>query len=125
MSTKEITLNSDKVIADFMEIKTHEEQSFLTGIGNFYLVDDYRNAVNFNSWSSLMPVIDKINNLGKEYNFTIHKTYCSCSVENPKKKMYKDFSFAHSEIKYVGRELEAAYKLVIKFLEWYNTNKNQ
>lgn len=76
------------------------------------------------SWEWLMPVIDKINNLGKEYNFTIHKTYCSCSVEKGG-KMYKDFHFAHSEIKYVGKEVDAAYKLVVKFLTWYNANKPQ
>lgn len=71
------------------------------------------------SWDWLMPVIRKINGLGKEYQFSIFKTYVSCTVEK-NGKFYKDFSFSHAE--YITSEqtdLEAAYKLVIRFLRWY------
>jgi len=71
------------------------------------------------SWDWLMPVIRKINGLGKEFQFAIFKTYVSCTVEKGG-KFYKDFSFSHAE--YITSEqtdLEAVYKLVVKFLRWY------
>lgn len=86
----------------------------LAGIGNF----------KYNlSWDWLMPVIRKINTLGKGIQFAIFKTYVSCTVEKGG-KFYKDFSFSHAE--YITGEqsdLEAAYKLVYKFVEWYEKNK--
>lgn len=74
------------------------------------------------SWDWLMPVIDKINGMGKEYHFAMFKTYFSLTVEKGG-KVYKDFSFADSEIKYQGKEIEGAYKLVVKFINWHNANK--
>jgi hypothetical protein len=79
---------------------------------------------NYNlSWDWLMPVIRKINSLDKGTQFAIFKTYVSCTVEKGG-KFYKDFSFSHAE--YITGEqsdLEAAYKLVYKFVKWYNENK--
>lgn len=77
------------------------------------------------SWDWLMPVIRKINGLGKEYQFTIFKTYVSCTVERGG-KFYKDFSFSHAE--YITNEqsdIQAAFNLVIKFIEWYNQINNE
>lgn len=77
------------------------------------------------SWDWLMPVIRKINGLGKEYQFTIFKTYVSCTVERGG-KFYKDFSFSHAE--YITEEqsdITAAYNLVVKFIEWYNQINNE
>ena len=76
---------------------------------------------NYNlSWDWLMPVIRKINSLDKGTQFAIFKTYVSCTVEKGG-KFYKDFSFSHAE--YITDEqsdLQAAYKLVSKFVKWYN-----
>lgn len=83
----------------------------LAKIGHFKYTD---------SWDWLMPVIRKINTLGKGIQFAIFKTYVSCTVEKGG-KFYKDFSFSHAE--YITSEqsdLEAAYKLVYKFVKWYN-----
>ena len=69
-----------------------------------------------------MPVIRKINGLGKEYSLAIFKNYVSCTVEKGG-KFYKDFSFSHAE--YITSEqddITAAFKLVVKFIEWYNVN---
>ena len=76
------------------------------------------------NWDYLMPVILKINELGKEFHFAIFKTYFAMTVEKGG-KIFKDFSFAHSEyfINYKGNEIEGAYRLVVKFLTWYNQNK--
>ncbi len=75
-----------------------------------------------NSWDWLMPVIDKINSLGKSYSFAIFKTYLSLTVEK-ESKFFKDFSFSHAE--YITSEQtgkEAAYKLIVKFLNWQIAN---
>jgi len=72
------------------------------------------------SWDWLMPVIRKINNMGKEFQFAIFKTYVSCTVEKGG-KFYKDFSFSHAE--YITEEqsdIEAAFKLVVAFIKWHN-----
>jgi hypothetical protein len=77
------------------------------------------------SWDSLMPVIRKINGMGKGYQFTIFKTYVSCTVEKGG-KFYKDFSFSHAE--YITEEqsdITAAYNLVVKFIEWCNQINNE
>ena len=71
------------------------------------------------SWDWLMPVIRKINSLGKEVQFAIFKSYVSCTVEKGG-KFYKDFSFSHAE--YITSEqtdIQAAFKLVVKFIRWY------
>jgi len=75
-------------------------------------------------WNQLHDIIDIINGLGKEYNFSIFKTYCALSVERGSGKVYKDFSFAHSE--YVTSEQtsrEAVFKLIVKFVKWYTASK--
>lgn len=77
------------------------------------------------SWDWLMPVIRKINGMGKEFQFTIFKTYVSCTVEKGG-KFYKDFSFSHAE--YITEEqsdITAAFNLVIKFIEWHNQINNK
>lgn len=75
-----------------------------------------------NSWDWLFPVIDKINGMGKEYSLAIFKTYVSLTVEKGG-KVYKDFSFAHSEYITANQTgKEATYKLIIKFIKWENEN---
>lgn len=76
------------------------------------------------SWDWLMPVIRKINGMGKEYQFAIFKNYVSCTVEK-NGKFYKDFSFSHAE--YITPEqtdIQAAFKLVVRFITWYNEIKS-
>ena len=72
-------------------------------------------------WNWLMPVIRKINDIGKDTQFAIFKTYVSCTVEKHS-KFHKGFSFSHAE--YITPEqtdIQAAFKLVVKFVSWYNT----
>jgi len=125
--TREEILEGNELIAEFMGIKTQREQSFMTGIGNFYVIDLERNQILFhNSWDWMFPAIDKINGLGKAYSFATFKTYVSLTVEKSGNKMYKDFSFAHAE--YITAEQtgkEAAFKLLVKFIKWHNEHVKQ
>jgi len=107
------------LIAEFMGKKEAIERTALLG-GSGYGGCRYDS-----SWDWLFPVIDKINGLGKEYHLAIFKTYVSVSVEKGG-KFYKDFSLAHSEnISKEQTSLEAAYKVVVKFVKWYNKNLKQ
>lgn len=70
-------------------------------------------------FNSLMPIVRKINDMGKPYQFAIFKTYVSCTVEAGG-KFYKDFSFSHAE--YITPEqsdIKAIFLLLIKFISWF------
>lgn len=73
------------------------------------------------SWEELMPVFRKINGLGKGFSTAIFKHYIAITVEKGG-KMYKDFSFAHSEyILPEQTDKEAAFKILVKFIKWFKS----
>lgn len=98
----------------------HDEGGYVgSGPSSCWIVTDLMYDT---SWDWLFPVIDKINSLGKEYQFSTFKTYCSCSVEKGG-RVFKDFSFAHAEyITATQTSKEAVYKLIVKFVKWHNQN---
>lgn len=103
-----------KIISKFMGISDKIESAYkLGGLG-------YDGCRYVESWDWLFGVIDKINDMGKGHNLTIHKTYISLSVDDST-KFHKSFKFAYSE--YITSEQtgkEAAFKLIVRFLKWYN-----
>lgn len=107
---------SNKLIAEFMGLDFSSQE-----MREKYAVSISQNNGKYNqSWDWMFPVIQQINSLGKEYSLAIFKTYVSLTVEKGG-KFYKDFSFSHAE--YITLEqtpLEATYKLVIRFINWYN-----
>ena len=115
-----MSLEGNIKIAEFMGVNilpndTSKIPAGTIGIRGCDLNYDY-------SWGEIMPVIRKINGLGKEYSLAIFKNFVSCTVEKGG-KFYKDFSFSHAE--YITSEqddITAAFKLVVKFIEWYNVN---
>jgi hypothetical protein len=112
-------LSGNKLIAHFLGKSEAIERTTELGGGG------YASCRFHESWDWLMPVIRKINGMGKGYQFTIFKTYVSCTVERGG-KFYKDFSFSHAE--YITEEqsdITAAYNLVVKFIEWYNQINNE
>lgn len=135
--TKEIT-EGNKLIAEFMGgyVISTEKYESPHGSRSSGTIEKWR-APNYSpyspsselgyfhydtSWDWIMPVIDKINGMGKEYNFAIFKTYVSLTIEKSS-KVYKDFSFAYSEyITATQTGKEAAFKLLVKFVKWENEN---
>lgn len=72
------------------------------------------------SWDWTMPVVNKINDMGKAFSLAIFKNYISLTVEKGG-KFYKDFHFSHAE--YITNEQtakQAIFKLLVKFIKWYN-----
>lgn len=117
MITIEERLDGSKLIAEFLDKKEAIERTYLLGGGGFMSCRWH------DSWDWSMPVASKINAMGKEYNLSIFKTYISLSVEKPS-KFTRDFSFSHAE--YITSEQsgkEALFRLIIKFLKWYNEKK--
>jgi hypothetical protein len=107
-------LNGNKLIAKFLGKSEKIESAYMLGGGG------YASCRFHESWDWLMGAVRKINGMGKEYQFAIFKTYVSCTVEKGG-KFYKDFSFSHAE--YITAEqtdIEAAFKLVVAFVEWHN-----
>lgn len=112
---------NNKLIAEFMGWKYYK--GFFLNPDNGSETFPAESFTYDTSWDSLMPVIRKINNLGKAFQFAIFKTYVSCTVEKGSGKFHKDFSFTHAE--YITSEqtdIQAAWKLVSKFVEWYGKN---
>jgi hypothetical protein len=120
--TPEEILEGNKLIAQFMGdyFDTGLEPSYYIRYNQEYKLED---SQFHSSWDWIMPVVDKINGMGKAYSFAIFKTYVSLTVEKGG-KVFKDYSFAFSE--YITTEQtgkQAAFKLIVKFVKWENENK--
>lgn len=111
----------NKLIAEFMGITLDgSERNGFWYVGTGVPTPFTQHLGYHASWDWIMPVIRKINSLGKEYQLAIFKNYVSCTVEKGG-KFYKDFSYSHAE--YITSEqsdITAAFKLVVHFVEWYN-----
>jgi len=121
--TNEERIEGSNLIAKFIGLEPRWVEYPNPQINRWEIRDNWNTWVPMeyhSSWEWLFIVIDKVNGLGKEYNFYIFKTYLALSVEKGG-KVYKDFSFAHSE--YITKDQtgkEAAFKLLVKFIKWYN-----
>ena len=117
------TTQGNKLIAEFMNVTLHGNDRNGYWYAGEGVPNPFTSHLGYDtSWDWIMPVIRKINGLGKEYSLAIFKNYVSCTVEKGG-KFYKDFSFSHAE--YITSEqddITAAFKLVVKFIEWYNVN---
>jgi hypothetical protein len=118
---KEEIIKGNIMIANYMGWKLDDsfpDKGRVYRLGNSVELDS---TLKYDSSLDLLfEVIEKINGKGKEYNFAIFKTYVSLSVEKGG-KVYKDFSFAHSEN--ISKEqgvIEAIYKVIIKYINWEN-----
>lgn len=85
--------------------------------------NDFEGLRYHGNWNWIMPVVDKINAMGKGYNIAMFKTYISLTVEKDR-KFYKDFHFSHSE--YITPEQsgnQAMFNLIVSFIIWHNKQK--
>jgi len=112
-------MNTDKLIADFLEIENDE-----TGYINNPKSELYNSKYTFithrmsleeldfrYSWDSLMVVVEKIESLG--YPVDIFKT--AVSIHKTGGESVVDISGKEFESK-----IEAVYKACIEFIKWYN-----
>lgn len=64
-----------------------------------------------NSYDSIMPVVEKIESLG--HSVIIDGTQCKIFMDHDWINYYKD------------SKIESVYASVVKFIQWYNPNKEE
>lgn len=121
LMTNEEIKQGNQLIADFMSVILEgNDRSGYWYVGEGVPVPFSQHLGYHSSWDWIMPVINKINQLGKEFSLAIFKNYISCTVEKGG-KFYKNFSYSYAE--YITSEqncITAAFKLVVHFIQWYN-----
>ncbi len=107
------TIESNKLIAEFMEVQVRESADG----GLSYRPDKY--------WECLMPVVEKIeslkfgNNCSTRFQFEIRGKLCL--VHDKFKIERKDFLSLY--YKNYETKIEAVYNAVVEFIKLYNENK--
>jgi hypothetical protein len=115
--TKEEILNGNKLIAEFMGAKRMPHNSKLTptlyefpeSIGNTNThkwATDY--LIYHKSWDWIMPVVEKIENLGYIVSITGH----NCRIEGD--------HVLFTSIRY--NKMHSTHETVLEFIQWYNKN---
>lgn len=123
-------LEGNKLIAEFMELKPTEwggmysisqdhctcrESTPEKALNGFASIAKYHE-----SWSWLMPVVEKIESIvfdeNNSFNVTIGSTIY-CVIQDANGECY--------DMVYDGEEskLLVVYKAVVEFIKWYNSNK--
>ncbi len=93
---KDNTKEFDKMIAEFM---SHS------------IVDDY-----VDSWGKLMAVVERINTIDDyKYDVVISSTYTSVETRGKQNTICEGYGD--------DSQIHGTYRAVVKFIEWYNANK--
>ena len=121
---KEEIIKNNQLIAKFMTNWTD------TGLEPAYYVYNHKgyqiNELLFHeSWDWLMPVVNKIEHSEERLKvFDINSFHAKISIFKPKFETFIVGSYLTSpEKEKAPSKLEATYKVVIKFIKWYNKNK--
>ena len=115
------TQKNNKLIAEFM----NEEIGFSDTSEPCVLGDYSWKPMKYHkSWDWLMPVVEKIEQSGYVYDFTID--YCSVfgytvKITSELKNTFSDFT----RIRRIGEstKINTVYEVVMEFINWYNKNK--
>lgn len=118
------TTERNKLIAEFMGYKFYEhlplkrngwqlESNKDTAI---YLTHSDEDLKYHNSWDWLMPVVEKIENLGA--NVLIGRMFCEIKYTNP---LNEGEIFEKKIVS--GIKINAVNGSVVEFIKWYNENK--
>lgn len=102
MKTEQTTIEDNKLIAEFFG-----EYSIIENNKPLYTfeLDEFK----FNaSWEWLMPVVEKIENLNINCRVRIESS--SCKITN----------YQYYNIEVANNKIDATYKAVIEFINWYN-----
>lgn len=103
----------NRLIADSPFSNDNLRNSIKIDCLNFSEEYAYSNLRYHSSWDWLMPIVEKIESMG--YDFTMIKNYCRITT-NTGGTFENELGSANQETK-----IAAAYKLVIEFIKWYNT----
>lgn len=117
MSEQEI-IDGNKIIAKFMK----NEAQFKPTEDDYYL--NYCKYLS--SWDSLMPVIEKIEDL--DFNNRVSHTY-SIHITGNGTTAYKNLYSGNDNIisrhNVHNRRLYCTWKVIVDFINWHNQNPNE
>jgi hypothetical protein len=91
---------------------------FMASHGDEYCLKNINNDIDMfyhSSWNSLMPVVEKIESLG--FKFFIYNEIAE--IKRPHwEGNCPDFCVKRTT------KIKSAYKMIIRFIQWYSTTKN-
>lgn len=129
---KEKLKASNKLIAEFMELKPTEWRGMYSISHNHCTsrkntpkeaLDGFASIAKYHSsWDWLMPVVDKIESIifdeDNSFNVTIGSTNY-CVIQDSHGEVYDAVE------DYKETKLLTTYSAVVEFIKWYNENKDQ
>lgn len=111
-------VEGDKMIADFMGLRSYIKYN---PIGNNEVLVVYQSKTEWDlskyhtSLDWLMPVIEKIKNMGYNVEVVLTKEYSACRIYRGKDKTIPSACI-------IGKE---AYETVIQFIKWHNSKERE
>lgn len=114
------TIEQNKLIAEFMGAKMRKNGYFYDGItfSTGWNTCRPENMKYHDSWDWLMPVVEKIHGLGWLPTLTFggrYRSYSRAVFHNPNNRELFD--------REAETMIEATYKAIVQFIQWYNENK--
>jgi hypothetical protein len=114
------TTEYNKLIAEFMGLSfctKHLYEGWYKNKEHNERICDYAGLKYHNEWNSLMPVVQKIDEMG--YNVTIGRIYCSITP------ILEDENIIASLVcGDISKKIEIVYGAVVQFIQQYNKDKN-
>lgn len=114
-----MTTENNKIIAEFMELKTIAEQDFLdynyeeSEKDTLYILE----SLKYNTdWNQLIQVIEKVESL--DYVFAIHNETVNVFNGQNNIKYYNEYFEYKTKI-------ESVYNACVEFIKWYNEQKKE
>jgi hypothetical protein len=127
MTQKEI-FEGNKLIAEFMNFSV-SDHTILPDRLVWYDWDGPREVLYHSSWDWLMPVVEKIENLGYYVNILTYTTDgsniefgCQITKYNEEDYQYKNLPLKFS---FGKTKLEETYLQTIEFIKWYNNEQKK
>lgn len=133
--TTEETKAGNKLIAEFMGIHTKKSWMFGAAYGLYHpsglpcmkwngmrteeaIWETFlQGKLYHNSWEWLMPVVGKIESMGRYYTVQILKDRCVISIGTVKDSLFHGFKEGHPKI-------ISTWMVVVEFVKWHNKQQS-
>jgi hypothetical protein len=114
-------VKSNALIAEFIGLSycnKHNYEGWYTNSEHNYRICDYDGLKYHSNWSSLIPVVEKIESIEDEhrcakYNVIIEQSWCEIVDNNNSDTISKGDT---------NNKIDAVYSAVVGFIQWYNKN---
>ena len=116
------TIESNKLIAEFMGGAQKEDQMYLPN----HAAECYKaNCLAYHSsWDWLMPVVEKVTSLTKEKRYIPPGKYLEYKEQRDKYDEQWEKLFDYQAYNFFSGEIKSIYQAIVEFIKWYNSNKD-